>query len=167
VSSLLIRRMMLDEVGLFDESLGRDIPGQVEDLDFFARVASATELGCVPEVLGAYRVHGASATARHYRSQCRGARYLAARIAARNEDRELTYAEFNSRPESLSVWRSDTAGYCYRAAGLAVADRRFVVGAFYALAALLLNPARFVHRLQHQRGALFRASKPPASERRG
>lgn len=166
VSSLLIRRTTLCEVGLFDESLQHDIPGQVEDLDFLARVASAAELGCVPEVLGGYRVHGASATARHYRSQSRGGRYLAARTAARKENRELTYAEFNSRPESLRLWRLDTAGYCYRAAGLAVANRQLVAGAFYALAALLLHPARFVHRLQHQRGALFRASRPPAPKRR-
>jgi glycosyltransferase involved in cell wall biosynthesis len=155
ISSLLIRRAILDEVGLFDESLR-----QAEDLEFLARVASATELDCLPEVLGSYRVHGSSATARHYRSQCRSARYLAARTAARKENRELTYAEFNSRPESLRLWRSDTAGYCYRTAGLAVADRRLVAAAFYALAALLLHPARFVHRLQHQRGALFRASRP-------
>jgi glycosyltransferase involved in cell wall biosynthesis len=163
LSSILIRREALDEVGPFDESLQRDVPGQVEDLDFVARLAAVAGLGCVPEILGGYRVHKGSASARHYRSQAMGVRFLAARVAERQRGQELTFAEFlRSNRFSLRTWRVDTAAYSYRAAGLSVADRHLVVASLYAAQALLLDPARFLRRLRHQRGALFRRSRLPS-----
>jgi glycosyltransferase involved in cell wall biosynthesis len=51
-SSVLVKRMVIDEIGLFDENLSTSA-----DQDFFFRIAARFEVGRVPEVTWKYRVH--------------------------------------------------------------------------------------------------------------
>ena len=98
MSSAVVDRMALQAVGGFDETLQRDVPGQVEDLDLVARIAAHGPIRTVGEPLGAYRVHPGSVSARRYRSQREGARYLVARSVAKGAGSDLTWQEFLSGP---------------------------------------------------------------------
>lgn len=51
-SSVLVKRSVIDQVGLFDENLSTSA-----DQDFFLRIAARFEIGRVPEVTWKYRVH--------------------------------------------------------------------------------------------------------------
>ncbi|HVM00051.1 MAG TPA: glycosyltransferase [Egibacteraceae bacterium] len=155
ISSLLVRRAVIDRVGLFDEDLHRHAPGGVEDLDFVSRIAAAGFLGCVEEVLGGYRMHGGSSSARYFRSQRQGARYLVARTAARAAGDTLTFADFErGRGQAVRHWWIDTAAYCYRAAGVALAEGQPLHAVWWAAPALIMDPARTLRRLALQRGRL-------------
>lgn len=159
ISSLLVRREALDEAGLFDERLHVAVPGMVEDLDLVARLAAIGSLGCVERPLGGYRLHPDSGSARHFRSQRQGTRYLAARTTARAAGHTLEFAEFaGAHGWSARDWREDTSAYAYRTAGLCFADGRVVRAACWAVPAFLLGPARTIRRLRMQRGARFRDS---------
>lgn len=157
VSSLVVRRAVVDEVGLFDEALQAHCPGLIEDIDLVSRIAAVAEVGCVPEPLGTYLMHTSGASARHFRSQRQGLRYLQARIEARERGEELGFSEFEARQGfSLQRWRQDTGAFGYRSAGVAVAEGRWWRAAWWALVAAGLTPARTVRRLRRQRGELRR-----------
>lgn len=159
ISSLVVRRAALDDVGLFDEELQVHVPGMVEDLDLLARLAAAGPLGCVEEPLGGYRLHPGSGSARFFRSQREGTRYLAARTAARERGDALSYPEYErARRPSLRDWRQDMAAYAYRTAGLRFAGGDRLRAAGWALPAAALDPGRTFRRLRLQRGARFRSS---------
>lgn len=58
-SSVLVRRSVIDQVGVFDESLSISA-----GFDFYRRISQAYEIECVAEPLVMYRQHPASATRR-------------------------------------------------------------------------------------------------------
>ena len=160
VSSLLVKRRVLDRTGLFDPEFAK--LGQVEDLDFLSRIAAQGDIGCVKDVLGGYRVHGASASARQFRLQRAGARYLAARHAARDRGVELDFGNFMASRrwwERVVTLRRDVAAFCYRSSGIAIADRRFFEAVMWALPAAALGPLRVAERLRRQRGLRYRRSR--------
>lgn len=156
LSSLLVKREALDRVGFFEPDLAT--LGQVEDLDFLSRIARHGRIGCINEVLGGYRMHGGSASARHFRMQRRGARFLAARQAARDRGQVLYFAEFMSSQRwwnRLDALRKDFGAYSFRSAGIAVANGRLSHAAVWAFPAIILTPLRTVRRLSRQRGQHF------------
>jgi len=153
ISSLLVRREALEEAGLFDEQLDRDVPGGVGDLDLLSRIADVGDLGCIEQVLGGYRVHSGSLSAEFFLSQRQGVRYLAARKGAGVVGRTLTLEDFRAAERwSFSRWRRDLSAYSYRAAGVAAAEGATVRAVCWALPALVLWPTRTVRRLALQRG---------------
>lgn len=159
ISSMVVRRQVLDRVGLFDEHLSAVVPGMVEDLDLLARIAAAGEVGSVEEVLGGYRMHSGSGSARFFRSQRRGGRYLAARYAAAAKGQHLTYEEFEAGQRwSFGQWRADTAAYCYRSAGINFADGSTLRAVCWGVPAFILSPHRTLRRLALQRGRLGRVT---------
>jgi glycosyltransferase involved in cell wall biosynthesis len=156
LSSLLVRREVIKRVGAFNPEFAN--LGQVEDLELMSRIAVVGDIGCIEEALGGYRMHRSSASARKFRLQRLGARYLAARQVARDHGKELGLAEFMASRrwwESLVNWRRDLTTYGYRSAGIAVADGRVVAAVLWGVVAAVLGPIRTARRLARQRGQQF------------
>lgn len=152
ISSVLFRREAFISLGGFDESLVKHVPAMIEDLDLMARLASGHPFGVLSDPLGGYRIHGASASAVHFRNQRDGARFLRARI---EKGGRLTWEDFADRQRpSLQRWRADTAAYLYRSAGLSAAERRWGAVALFGVGALALGPLYTAKRLRLQRGRL-------------
>jgi GT2 family glycosyltransferase len=148
LSSLLVRRRALVQIGGFDETLGRI---GSEDLDLVARLAEVGAIAVVPQVLGAYRIHGASAMARHRTRINRGARFVRARIAARRAGGDLQWDTFVAA--EVYGWRErrrDWVERCYRRAALRVAERRMIRAAGSALLAAIIDPVYTVRRARRQ-----------------
>jgi len=151
LSSLVVRRRALDQAGAFDTSLDAT-PGQVEDLELLSRLAAVGELATAPAVLGAYRVHAGSVSARRYFVQMEMARFVQARVAAREVGGELRWEDYARRQRpTLRERQQDLAGYLYRTSGLAVADGRWPQAVAAGLAAGAVAPARSARRLLQQR----------------
>ena len=146
-SSIVVRRDVLDALGGFDETLRGS-----EDLDFIARAAQRGPLACVPEVLGSYRVHPASAMARDRVGINRDARFVRARLAARAAGRELTRAEFEAaHAPGWRERREDTINVLYRSAALWYGEGRWARALGYGALALLAGPGYTLRRLYRQR----------------
>jgi glycosyltransferase involved in cell wall biosynthesis len=148
LSSLLVRRGALAQAGGFDEPLG--LIGS-EDLDLLARLAALGEIATVPHVLGSYRIHAASAMARHRQRINRGARFVRRRIDARRRGSDLTWEAFLAT--ETVTWRDrrrDAVERCYRRAALGYADRRLPSACAYGLLAAAIDPAYTVQRFRRQ-----------------
>ena len=151
-SGLVAPTKLIRALGGFDEHLAKNIPGQVDDLDLVSRLVRHGPVITIPEVLGRYRIHAGGVSARHYFNQRSGMRYLAARVKAREQGRALTWEEFRSEhPPTFQEKRGDLTGYCYRTAGLRVADGRVLSGAVYLSASGILGPRYTARRLMRQR----------------
>jgi len=152
ISSSVVSRAAFHEVGGFDESLH-----QAEDLDFVARLATRGPLRIVGEPLGTYRVHADSASARHYRLQRQGTRFVRERLSVREAGGELTWQGFvAARPRSSArEWVDDTARSLYRSAGVLAAERRYLAAGWRLGASALLQPPYVIRRLRQQRAAGF------------
>jgi glycosyltransferase involved in cell wall biosynthesis len=152
ISSVVFRRHVLELIGGFDEALSKSVPGLVEDLDLMARVARLGPIGCVDRVLGSYRVHGGSASARHFSSQRMGSRFVRARLAAEARGETLSLAEFAAAYEpTLRQRYGDTVSFLYRRAGLAAAEGRRLSALGYGLLACLVGPRYALRRALRQR----------------
>ncbi len=157
LSSLVIRRVSVTTAGGFDEDLDRDVPGQVEDLDFLARVARTGPVDVIPEVLGAYRVHSDSATVKHYSSQLMGTRFVQARLASRARGEELVWTEFRSSYRlTIRERYHDRVRSWYRGAGLFAADRHWVRFVTFLALALIADPRYTLQRAFRQQRGRFR-----------
>lgn len=152
ISTVVVRRDVLEHVGGFDEELRQTFPGQVEDIDFVSRASRVTGVAAIPEVLGAYRLHGASATATYYGSQRAGVRFVRERLRARDAGRDLDAADFlaSYRPTLRQRWGDAVAAW-YRRAGVSAAQGRRAEAAFWMLAATFLGPRYTLRRLARQR----------------
>jgi glycosyltransferase involved in cell wall biosynthesis len=151
MSSLGVRRSVLAESGLFDETFRY---AGSEDLDFVSRLAGQGPVQCVPRVLGSYRVHPASAMARERRRINFEARFVRARIARRARGGDLGWEEFRSshRP-TLGERRQDLVESLYRSAALWHAEGRSGRAVLYVGLALVIHPSYTVRRLRRQRFA--------------
>jgi len=160
LSSMLVRRSALLEIGGFDEPLG--LLGS-EDLDFIARLAAAGSIAMVPRVLGAYRIHPASAMAQHRLRINRAARFVRRRLAARRSGADLTWEQFvKSEAYSWSDRRQDAVERCYRRAALWFAEGRFAAALGYGVLALAIGPTYTLGRARRQllgRGRLSSARR--------
>jgi glycosyltransferase involved in cell wall biosynthesis len=158
LSSLLIRRSALEEIGGFDEALG--LNGlQAEDLDLMARLAPLGRIHTLPVVLGSYRVHPASAMARHRRQINRAARFVRRRVQARRRGEDLTWEAFAATERT--TWgerRQDIVEQYYRSAALWHAERRPLRALRYGMLATAVDPVYTVRRLYRQRFASRAAS---------
>lgn len=152
ISGFAFRRTAVVAAGCFDELLDR-VPGQVEDLELLSRVAWLGRIEMVEEVLGSYRIHGASASARAFAAQQRALRFIAARAAARARGEDLSYEAFLAadRPSLWARWSVMARGW-YRGAGLAVAERRWGKALVLGTAAAAAHPLYVARRLRLQRG---------------
>lgn len=154
ISSVLFRREAFERAGGFDESLLEHVPAMVEDLDLMSRLAREHPFGVLPEPLGGYRIHGRSGSARHFRNQRDGARFVRARAAS---PEPLTWEQFlRDHPTTWSERRRDLAAFHYRGAGLSAAERRWGGVLGHGAAALALGPVYASRRLALQRGRLAR-----------
>jgi glycosyltransferase involved in cell wall biosynthesis len=160
LSSMLVRRSALSAIGGFDEPLG--LLGS-EDLDFIARLAAVGSIAMVPTVLGAYRVHPASAMAQHRLRINRAARFVRRRLAARRRGADLTWEQFvATEAYSWSDRRQDTVERCYRRAALWFAERRIAAAFGYGVLAVAINPTYTLRRASRQvlgRGRLSSARR--------
>lgn len=147
LSSILFRKTALDQVGGFDESLE-----VAEDLDLMAQVARLGALQCVPSVLGSYRVHDASLSARRFRLQRAATRFIRARLAAADTGEHLTWKEFQgSYGRTFRQRYGDRVQAWYRAAGQSVAERRWLAAFRFGSLALVAGPRYTLKRLYRQR----------------
>jgi len=94
-SSVMVRREVLDEVGLFDEE-----PGMVssEDWDLWLRIARRYRLTLLPKQSGSYRIHASNVSAdrrKIWRIECVLRKHLAKRwISAARLNRSMAYFSF-------------------------------------------------------------------------
>jgi glycosyltransferase involved in cell wall biosynthesis len=153
ISSSIFRKEVLKAVDGFDESLDRDVPGQVEDLDLFARVAHLGDFALVPESLGSYRVHDLAASASKAGLQQISARFIRARLVAVQRGETLFFRDwFASYRPTFTQRRTDRAQVLYREAGRhALMGRRVAAFTKVAMAAVL-SPTYVVRRLPRQLG---------------
>lgn len=151
LSSFLVRRQAFDDVGGFDDAIGRP-SGGAEDIDWLARLSHAGAIGCVPTVLGSYRIHPDSAMARDRLRINQEARFIRRRLAARRDGRELTWDEFadDDRP----TWRDRRRDYVelwYRSAALWYGEGQPLRALLFGLGAAMLDPRYTVRRVYLQR----------------
>lgn len=164
-SAPLFRREVLDAVGGYDRTLAAKVPGLVEDLDLLSKVARSGSIATVPEILGTYRLHEGSATARHYFSQRDGIRYVTARRSSEARGETLTWEAFQAgHRRSLWQLRGDVAAYCYRRAGLSAADRGWRHAASFGAVAVTLAPGYTVRKLLAQRPWSSEGGRSPDPE---
>jgi glycosyltransferase involved in cell wall biosynthesis len=150
LSSFLVRRQALEESGGFDESLRGS-----EDIDFLARLSETGSVACLPEVLGSYRIHPASAMARNRLSINQAARFVRRRLAARRAGKDLSWETFvASDRTSWRDWRQDWVEVCYRGAALWYGERHYGKALLYGVAAAFIDPRYTVRRLRRQRRSL-------------
>ena len=148
-SSVVVRRAALEAVDGFDAGFRHGS----EDLDLFARLAQRGRVACVPEVLGSYRIHPASAMARDRRRINAEARFVRRRLAARAAGGDLTFDEFwQSYRPGWHERRQDLVEVLYRSAALWYGERRPTRAIGYGLLALLADPTYTLPRLLRQRG---------------
>ena len=148
LSTLVVRADVLRRAGGFDEDLA-----QAEDLDLLARIAAVAGVTAVPRPLGAYRLHGASASASGYTEQRRAARFVAARTAARVAGGDLSWDAFAAadRP-SLRRRLADATADTYRRAGIAWAEGRRPAALLLAARAAVTGPSYTLRRATRQLG---------------
>jgi glycosyltransferase involved in cell wall biosynthesis len=151
LSSVVFRTEVVRLVGGFDEAL----PGQAEDLDLMARIVSIGEIGVVPEVLGAYRIHGNSATVKAGQLQRTATRFVRARLEARAVHEDLTWDEFilAYRP-SFRQRYGDLVQLAYRSAGLNAAEHRWAAAIGHGVLALASGPRYTITRLVKQKASI-------------
>jgi glycosyltransferase involved in cell wall biosynthesis len=149
-SGTLFRREAIEAAGGFDPHLTGLRPSMVEDRGLIAEVATFGPIDCVPDVLAAYRIHAGAVSARRYMAQCKGVRYIIASRSARSRGEQLSWEEFLRDDGGLAQKRRDLAGYTYRQAGLAAADRRWLAAGSQLVATTLLAPVRTFRRVRHQ-----------------
>ena len=151
LSSTLIKRSTLDNVGEFDESL-RD---GAEDLDLMTRVAREGRFICVDEVLGVYRIHPGSLSVHKFALQRAQTRFVRARLSERENGADLSWEEFASRYRpSLRQRYDDLVRVWYRSAGLNAAERRWSKALLFGLLAGVFGPRYTLKRFNRQRRGL-------------
>ena len=148
LSASLFRRSTLDLVGGFDEVL-RDA---AEDLDLMARVGRQGRIVSVEEVLGIYRIHPGSLSARSFFLQRSQARFVRARLENRDRGGDLSWNEFATRYRpSLGQRYDDLVHAWYRLAGLSAAERDWPRAVLFGLLAVVFGPRYTVKRFRRQR----------------
>jgi hypothetical protein len=146
----VFRREAIEAIGGFDESLDRDVPGQVEDLELFTRVVGLGDLAVVPETLGAYRVHDRAASAKAELQRI-SARFVRARLLAERRGERLTFDEWVARYQpTVAQRRTDRAQSLYREAGRHALMRRRATALALVLLATVLSPTYVARRLPRQ-----------------
>lgn len=147
--SLLVRRSALAVTGGFDECFRH---AGSEDLEFLSRLARVGPMDCVPRVLGSYRIHSASAMARNRIRINREARFVRARIAARQAGGDLTWETFarTHRP-TWGERHQDFVEVAYRSAALWHGEGESLRALAYGGLALLAGPRYTIRRLYRQR----------------
>ena len=147
LSSTLIKRSTLDNVGGFDESLREG----AEDLDLMTRVAREGRFVCVDEVLGVYRIHPRSLSAHNFAMQRAEARFVRARVKEREKGADLSWEEFASRYRpSLRQRYDDLVRAWYRSAGLSVAERSWSRAFLFGVLAAVFGPRYTLKRIRRQ-----------------
>jgi glycosyltransferase involved in cell wall biosynthesis len=153
LSAAVYRAEHFIAIGGFDERLDKVVPGQVEDLDLLARAATYGSVICIPQVLGSYTLHGASASAANFLSQRMGARFVRERLAAERIGLSLSWETFSrSYRLTLRQRRGDRSQYHYRRAGVALAEQRRRSALVHFLAAASISPRYAVARAIRQSG---------------
>lgn len=147
MSSILFRRASVVRLGGFDEQLERS-----QDLDLLARLASEEPIGCVPRVLGVYRIHGTSASVYDAAGQRRAERFVRARLEARAGGGDLAWEEFVAGyRRTPRQWHADQVNRCYRMCGLSVAEGEWARALAYGALAVALGPRYSIRRFLDQR----------------
>ena len=147
MSSTVFRREVFDRLGGFRTELT-----QAEDIELISRVARDHRVVCVEEVLGLYRVHPGSATARHFASQRMAMRFVQELRRAEARGETLSWAAFSSsyRPSAGDRYR-DRIAALYRSAGVNAAEGRWASAVAAGIGAVALGPHYALGRLRRQR----------------
>jgi glycosyltransferase involved in cell wall biosynthesis len=151
LSSILFLKAAVSNVGGFDETLDRSVPGQVEDLDLLARVAMQGPVTTAPFELGGYTIHAKSASSRHLSSQQVGARFVQARLHAKSQGSQLNWNEFRLtyRP-TLRERYADRIQAWYRQTGQSVADGDWLRALLTGALAFVFGPRYTTRRFKRQ-----------------
>jgi hypothetical protein len=131
----------------FDDALR-----EAEDLDFIARLARYGRIACVPKILGSYRIHPASAMARHRSTVNMYARFVRERLAARDAGEMLTWDRFSATYHP--TWREryqDFTERWYRSAALWYGEGKPLRALGFWLLAAVAAPAYTLRRVYRQR----------------
>jgi glycosyltransferase involved in cell wall biosynthesis len=136
LSSLVVRAHALERAGRFLEGLD-----QGEDVDLLARLSRVGRIDVLPDVLGVYRLHHASASATSLQLQRAARQWLHQRHAGEEVACTPSWVEFlsNYRPSRAERMRGLGAEY-YRRAGMGFVDGRILFGARNLIAATAVAP---------------------------
>lgn len=146
LSATLLRRSALEMVGGFDEVLRG-----TEDLDLIARVGRNGRIVCIEEVLGVYRIHPGSLSARSFFAQRSQARFIRARLEAEDNGRNLSWEEFAGRYRpSMRQRYDDWVHAWYRLAGLSAAERDWPRAVLFGALAAVFGPRYTLKRFRRQ-----------------
>lgn len=148
LSSVVVRRWVLSAVGGFDEGPAL---ATVEDLDFVARACRVTKAACVTQILGMYRLTAGSLSARHFRSQRLGTRYVQERLKVEDDGRELDWETFRASCglSWCQRWQDFVRG-TYRRAGVYAAEGKWLSAIALGAVALVLGPRYTLRRFYTQ-----------------
>jgi glycosyltransferase involved in cell wall biosynthesis len=170
LSSSIFRRSVLEQVGFFDTQLDLIPTGQVEDLDLFSRAAKRSRFASTSQVLGMYRLHGQSASAKKYKAQRMGARYIRARIRGLELGQELDWEEFASSYKlTLRQRHGDFGQLLYRRFGESMGSGRTLRTILWGVSALVASPRYALRRIAGQLSLRpgLEHSRPSATRRAG
>ena len=147
ISSTVFRTELLHRIGGFEEGAGF-----ASDLDAVARVAQLARVAFVPEVLGACQIHGGSISDARFREFRVEVLFVQERLAAERRGEQLDWDEFRTtyRPGLRERWFLRRFRW-FRAAGAALADRRYPRAMGYGALALVSSPLYTVGRLWRER----------------
>lgn len=149
ISSILFRREDVIRAGGFDEEL----TSPVEDLDLLSRLATTAKIACIPEILGAYRIHPTSASVTRFHDQRMATRYLRARRHAEAAgEPPILWDEFarQYRP-TLRQRYGDVIMSSYRKTAIHAAEGNWLRAAALGVPTLILAPRYSLTRLRQQR----------------
>lgn len=146
-SAVVARRSIVEQIGGFDSELR-----EAEDLEFMAQMARQGPIGCVPRVLGSYRIHPESAMARNRAGVNRYARFVRARLAARAAGSDLAWDQFrNAYSPTLRERYRERVESWYRSAALWHGEGRTLRALGYGVLAGIAGPRYTLRRLYRQR----------------
>ena len=155
-STLIVKKSVLDSIGVYDPSFPVS-----QDFELLSRIIFQGIVLAIPEPLVFYRIHKSSASMSKFFTQQKYLRWVLARHRGRiirNDEGYLpTYNEFLIEEDKKSfVTKIKQAltlfgQFNYRKAGLLIADRSYIWGAWWLLIAIAVNPYYAIPRLWKQR----------------
>lgn len=147
-SSFMCRRVDVLSIGGFNEHL----PG-AEDLDLISRLANRGNIYTIPEILGAYRVHGNSISDKQVFNQELGlkvVRYLR-EIGEDNPSKEIVIAAKNELQLGFYERSQALSRSYFRRSGSRYINRRYLSALYFLMKSFIFSPSytlrRFLLRL--------------------
>jgi len=149
----IIKKEIFWQAGFYDPKFPL-----AQDVEIMSRIAHYGSIVVIPEPLLLYRVHSQSSSMKKFFAQLRMMEWAIARHKARLAGTQIPdFNQFIAQEKQQPIWLRLTRNitkftrYCYRKAGLLVADKHHLQAVFYLGICLVCNPAYGISRLWAQK----------------